>query len=94
MNGRALLAWNLRRLRGERGISQERLAADAGVDRAYVSEIERELGNATLDMLDKLASLLDVPISELFRQPRSGEKPPMLLPGGRRARLSGQQRKR
>jgi transcriptional regulator with XRE-family HTH domain len=83
MNGRALLAWNLRRLRGERGISQERLAADAGVDRAYVSEIERELGNATLDMLDKLAALLNVPIHELFREPQAGAKPPLPLPGGR-----------
>ena len=34
MRGRALLAWNLRRVRVLRGISQERLAADAAVDRA------------------------------------------------------------
>jgi transcriptional regulator with XRE-family HTH domain len=93
MNGRALLAWNLRRLRGERGISQERLAADAGVDRAYVSQIERELGNATLDMLDKLSSLLDVPISEFFREPEAGEKRPTLLPGGRPPRLPGRTRR-
>jgi transcriptional regulator with XRE-family HTH domain len=86
MNGRALLAWNLRRLRGERGISQERLAADAGVDRAYVSLIERELGNATLDMLDKIATLLGVPVAELLREPRPGEMRPALLPGGRHKR--------
>ena len=53
MNGRALLAWNLRRLRTSRGVSQERLAADAGVDRRYMSDLEREQGNATLDVLDR-----------------------------------------
>jgi transcriptional regulator with XRE-family HTH domain len=94
MNGRALLAWNLRRLRGNLGISQERLAADAGVDRAYVSEIERELGNATLDMLDKLAGLLDVSISELFQEPEPGTKPPQTLPSGRRPQLPAKPRRR
>lgn len=95
MNGRALLAWNLRRLRGERGISQERLAADAGVDRAYVSEIEREEVGATVDTLDKLASVLDVPLGEFFRVPKPGEKPPGLLPGGRPpAKHHSQSRKR
>jgi transcriptional regulator with XRE-family HTH domain len=88
------LAWNLRRLRGERGISQERLAADAGVDRAYVSEIERELGNATLDVLDKLAGLLNVPIHELFREPQADAKPPLPLPGGRPATSKKPRRRR
>ena len=94
MNGRALLAWNLRRLRSERGISQELLAADAGVDRAYVSEIERELGNATLDMLDKLAGLLDVPLWELFREPEAGAKRPQTLRGGRHSKPPAKPRRR
>ncbi|MBC1183836.1 MULTISPECIES: helix-turn-helix domain-containing protein [Brevundimonas] len=72
MNGRALVAWNLRRLRTERGVSQERLAADAGVDRAYISELERELGNASVDMLDKLASVLDVTVAEFLTRPPEG----------------------
>lgn len=85
MNGRALVAWNLRRLRIERGVSQERLAADAGVDRAYVSELERELGNASVDLLDRLAAVLNVAVGELLKaQPneyaaieplRAGRKP-------------------
>ena len=83
MNGRALLAANLRRLRLERGISQERLAADAEVDQAYVSDLERERGNATIDLLDKLAASLDVPIFEFFREPKPGAKRPTPLPVGR-----------
>ena len=42
MNGRELISWNMRRLRGEKGISQERLANESGVDRTYVSRLERK----------------------------------------------------
>jgi len=86
MKGRALFAWNLRRLRSERDISQERLAADAEIDRAYVSELERKRGNATLDLLDKIAEVLGVPLAEFFRVPEAGEKRPRPLKSGRPAR--------
>jgi transcriptional regulator with XRE-family HTH domain len=85
MNGRALLAWNLRRLRSEQGVSQERLAADSGIDRAYVSELERELGNATIDLLDRLASVLNVGIASFFEIPAAGLARPKALPSGRRS---------
>ena len=41
MDLRQLFAINLRRLRHERKVSQEGLAYDAGVDRAYLSRVER-----------------------------------------------------
>lgn len=85
MNGRALVAWNLRRLRTERGVSQERLAADAGVDRAYVSELERELGNASVDLLDRLAAVLDVPIGAFLVAVSAGETKVSPLPAGRKS---------
>jgi transcriptional regulator with XRE-family HTH domain len=84
MKGRALVASNLSRLRLERCVSQERLAADAQVDRAYVSQLERKLGNASLDLLDKLAAALEVHLSEFFHEPSSGTKKPKPLPVGRR----------
>ena len=62
MDGRALVAWNLRRLRVKRGFSQERLAYDAEVDRSYVGGLERHEGNPTVDVLDRLARTLDVTI--------------------------------
>ena len=86
MDGRALLAWNLRRLRAERGVSQERLAADTGVDRAYVSELERGLGNASVDLLDRLATSLGTPLAEFFKMPEAGAEVPKSLPAGRRPR--------
>jgi transcriptional regulator with XRE-family HTH domain len=94
MDGRALLAWNLRRLRGERGLSQERLADAAEVDRAYVSEIEREDVAASVDTLDKLVRGLKVPMAELFKLPEPGEKKPALLPGGRPPRDLGKAKRR
>ncbi len=85
MNGRALVAWNLRRLRAKRGVSQERLAFDADVDRSYVGGLERQVGNPTVDVLDRLAATLEVPLSEFFKKPRSGASPPKPLRRGRKA---------
>ena len=58
MKARALVAWNLRRIRVKRGISQERLAYDAEVDRSYVGGLERQTENPTIDLLDRVAVTL------------------------------------
>ena len=84
MNGRALVAWNLRRVRVKRGLSQERLAFDAGVDRSYLGGLERQEENPTVDVLGRLASTLSVPISEFFVLPGKGSLPPRPLKSGRR----------
>lgn len=85
MKGRALVAWNLRRLRVERGISQEKLAADAGVDRAYLGGLERQTENPTVDLLDKIANALSLSVSELFVVPAEGASRPKPLRSGRKA---------
>lgn len=84
MNGRQLLAWNLRRLRADRGLSQEKLAADSGIDRAYLSELERELGNASVDLVDRLAEALGVRPGALFVDPEPGSARPKPLTAGRK----------
>jgi len=86
MDGRALIAWNLRRIRVKRGLSQERLAYDAQVDRAYVGGLERREENPTVDLLDRLAETLGVSLAELFRQPNKGSAPPKPLQRGRKRR--------
>jgi transcriptional regulator with XRE-family HTH domain len=85
MNARELVAWHVRRIRVLRGISSERLAADAGVDRAYVSRIERAVANPTIDVLDRLTRVLRVEMAELFAVPEPHEERPEPLPGGRRS---------
>jgi transcriptional regulator with XRE-family HTH domain len=84
MTGRALVAWNLRRIRVRRGLSQERLAYDAEVDRSYVGSLEREEENPTVDLLDRLAKTLEVPLAEFFKTPRQNAKRPEPLRQGRR----------
>jgi transcriptional regulator with XRE-family HTH domain len=85
MNGRGLVAWNLRRLRVTRALSQERLAYDAEVERSYVGGLERQAENPTVDVLDRLAATLEAPLSEFFKEPRSGASPPKPLRSGRKA---------
>ena len=71
-----------------RGISQERLAADSGVDRAYISELERKLANPSIPLLDRIAETLGVPLADLFEQPRADATPPQPLRSGRKARTA------
>ena len=87
MNARQLVAWNIRRIRVSRGISSEALATGAGVDRAYVSRIERGVANPTIGILEQIAAVLEVEIGELFVIPDHGEDRPMPLPGGRHRRV-------
>ena len=58
----------IRRLRTERGISQEGLAAISGVDRTFMGEIERGEANPSFDVLQRIASGLAMRLSELVRQ--------------------------
>jgi transcriptional regulator with XRE-family HTH domain len=84
MKAQALVARNLRRLRVQRGLSQETLAVDANVDRTYVSRLERGLENPTVALLDRLAGALRSPISDFFIVPARGDPVPEPLRGGRR----------
>ncbi|WP_439599946.1 helix-turn-helix transcriptional regulator [Devosia sp.] len=84
MNARQLVAWNVRKLRVGLELSQEKLAADAQVDRAYLGGLEREIENPTIDLLDRVAAALGQPIGALFAVPAAGEEPPASLPPGRK----------
>jgi transcriptional regulator with XRE-family HTH domain len=84
MRARALVARNIRKLRVARELSQEVLAVDAGIDRTYVSRLERGLADPSVTILEKLARALSSNIEEFFRAPRAGEAAPKPLKGGRR----------
>jgi transcriptional regulator with XRE-family HTH domain len=73
MKAGAVVARNIRRLRLVRGLSQEMLAVDAGIDRTYVSRLERGLENPSVAVLEKLARALASNIEEFFAIPRAGE---------------------
>lgn len=60
------LSLNIKRLRKDRSLSQEKLADQAGIDRTLVSKIEGNLGNPTLAVMVKVATALDVGVCDLL----------------------------
>ena len=64
---RSILALNLRSLRAERAISQEKLADLAGLHRTYVGSIERSERNVSIDNVAKLSKALAVSPSDLLK---------------------------
>ena len=56
----------VKRLRREKGLSQEGLADAIGVDRSYMGFIERGERNPTLDKMNKISKALNVSMKDLF----------------------------
>jgi transcriptional regulator with XRE-family HTH domain len=57
---------SLRRLRKNRQISQEEFALVCGLDRTYISGLERGTRNPTLKVLLLISASLDISVSELL----------------------------
>ena len=66
-SARDRVARHLRQFRAERHLSQEMLADKAALHRTYVGSIERRERNVSIDNLERLATALEVDVSELFR---------------------------
>lgn len=66
MDIRHRLATNLRRLRNDKGWSQEDYADRAGIHRTYVSDIERAARNPTITVVEKLAKPFGVKAGSLL----------------------------
>ncbi|MGE5538062.1 MAG: helix-turn-helix domain-containing protein [Gemmatimonas sp.] len=62
MDVRKLVGQNVRRLRKEKGLSQEALAFESGLHRTYVSDIERGVRNPTVLILHEIAQALKIPV--------------------------------
>lgn len=63
---RQRLAVNMKRLRKERRWSQEALADEAGLDRTYISGIERVVKNPTVTVVERVASALECRLGDLL----------------------------
>lgn len=68
------LAVNVRRLRKEKGWTQDALAAALGVEQGAVSLIENGRANPTLQVLEQLASELEVRVQDLFEPESKSRK--------------------
>lgn len=58
----------LRRLRKDQGVSQEAFADKCDLHRTYISDIERGERNVSLENIEKIAKVLNIQISEMFRE--------------------------
>jgi transcriptional regulator with XRE-family HTH domain len=56
----------LRKLRLEKGFSQEAFAFEVGIHRTYVSQLERGLKSPSLKTLQKIAQVLGITLSDLM----------------------------
>lgn len=70
MDMRRLVGENFRRIRQNRGLTQERLAETSGFSQQYLSGLERGRRNPTVITLYELASALGVSHVELVRPER------------------------
>ena len=60
------LGTELRCARLKAGLTQDALSARAGVDRSYISQLERDLKSPTVDMLLRLCRSLDVTAARII----------------------------
>ena len=67
---RAVIAYNMRLYRVNHGWSQEELARQCGLDRTYVSAVERKRWNIALSNIEKIASALKIAPYRLLLRPQ------------------------
>lgn len=58
----------VRRLRTERGFSQESFADACGLHRTYISDIELGKRNVSLENIERVSNALEISISQLFEE--------------------------
>jgi transcriptional regulator with XRE-family HTH domain len=69
MDLREVFAANLRRIRNAKGVSQDDLAFEANVSRSYLSQLEKGVFYASLNVVGRLAEALGVEPAELLKMP-------------------------
>jgi transcriptional regulator with XRE-family HTH domain len=69
MDLREVFATNLRRLRHDKGLSQDDLAYEAEVSRSYLSQLEKGTFYASLKIIGRLAEALGVEPAEFLKLP-------------------------
>ena len=65
---RKIVGKNVRKIRQERSITQEKLAFEAEIDLTYVGGIERGKRNPSLLVMARIAEALSVPLSRLLAE--------------------------
>jgi transcriptional regulator with XRE-family HTH domain len=64
----AIVGRNVRRLRQQKGLTQEQLAFEAKIDLTYMGGIERGKRNPSLMVMARIAQALSAPLSKLISE--------------------------
>lgn len=65
---KTIIGANVKRLRKARGLTQEQLAVDSGIDLTYAGGIERGCRNPSVEVLIRIAAALETTPDELFKR--------------------------
>ena len=84
MDIRGVFARNLRKRRHAAKLSQEELAHRAEIDRTYISALERSVYAASIDVVDRLATVLEIQASDLLVRPSTARDRKASAPRGER----------
>lgn len=68
-----VIGQRIRNYRTQQKLSQEKLAELSGCHHTYIGQVERGEKNATLESIEKIASALNVPLSQLFEKLGDGD---------------------
>ena len=61
-----ILGTKIKKIRGEKHMSQEELAFESGLHRTYISDIERGSRNVSIKNIERIAKALDVSLKKLM----------------------------
>ena len=61
------LGITLKKLRAQKGVSQEKLALETGIGRRYMSDIENGRRNVSIEIIEKIATFFEMKASELVK---------------------------
>jgi transcriptional regulator with XRE-family HTH domain len=65
---REILSTNIKKYRAEQNISQEALAFKCELHRTYISDVERNNRNISIDNIEKIANALNVAPADLLKE--------------------------
>ena len=64
---RKIFALNIKTLREKKGLKKEELSLLLGFDNSYISKLEKQIVNITIDKISKIASFFEVEVKDLFK---------------------------
>ena len=70
-----LFARNMKRIRLDKKLTQEKVAEAAGLHTNYISSVERGERNISIGNIERISNALGVPMTELLAEPEMPRKP-------------------